>query len=307
MFTFAHLSDPHLAIVARPGLGSLMSKRLLGYLSWRARRQAIHESGVLAALTAAIKQAKTDHVVITGDLTNISLPGEFDEARRWLEAFGPPDRVTVIPGNHDAYVGVPWARSLGLWTDYMRGDVGLLTSPSDFPSVRVRGPVAFIGVSSAHPSAPHLAVGSLGRPQIDVLEQHLGELGRSGKFRVVLIHHPPVAGTVSPRKSLLDAEPFAAALARSGAELVLHGHMHRFSQKELAGPAGAIPVIGVATASARSQKGHGEPAQYHLYRIDRGSAGWRLAVGIHALDETSLAFRPKAEFEIGVPIAPGHA
>jgi 3',5'-cyclic AMP phosphodiesterase CpdA len=77
MFTFAHLSDPHLAIQSAPGLRSLMNKRLLGYLSWRTKRRAIHETQVLAALTQAIKQAQTDHIAITGDLTNIALPAEF--------------------------------------------------------------------------------------------------------------------------------------------------------------------------------------------------------------------------------------
>ena len=134
MFTFAHLSDPHLAIQSAPGLRSLLNKRLLGYLSWRTKRRAIHEMQVLAALTRAIKQVQTDHIAITGDLTNIALPAEFLEARRWLEEIGPPESVSLVPGNHDAYVGVPWSASLGLWAEYMRGDTGSMGSPADFPA-----------------------------------------------------------------------------------------------------------------------------------------------------------------------------
>ena len=301
MFTFAHLSDPHLAIQSAPGLRSLMNKRLIGYVSWRTRRRAIHETQVLAALTQAIKQAETDHIAITGDLTNIALPAEFRESQRWLQEFGPPERITLVPGNHDAYVGVPWAQSLGLWTEYMRGDDGPMASTADFPSVRIRGPVAFVGVSSAHPSAPHLAVGSVGEAQLAELEKRLSELGRSGLFRIVLIHHPPVPGTVKPRASLVDGARFAAAIARAGAELVLHGHMHRMSQRAIDTPRGAVPVIGVASASARAQHAHREQAQFHLYRVSREDGRWHLELEIRALEESALAFRMQRRLSLPVP------
>ena len=53
---------------------------------------------------------------------NVALPQEFRRAAEWLAAFDTPDRITVIPGNHDVYVPMPWAESLGLWGAYMAGD-----------------------------------------------------------------------------------------------------------------------------------------------------------------------------------------
>ena len=278
-----------------------MNKRLIGYLSWRTKRRAIHETRVLAALTDAIKQAKTDHIAITGDLTNIALPAEFKEARRWLDGFGSPETITLVPGNHDAYVGVPWSASLGLWADYMRGDGQGMDSPADFPAIRVRDPVAFIGVSSAHPSAPHLAVGSVGKRQLEEMEGKLAELGRAGLFRIVLIHHPPVPGTVKPRASLRDADRFAAAIARAGAELVLHGHTHRMCRHEIATPRGAVPVIGVASASARAQHAHREQAQFHLYAVSREAEQWRLDLEIRGLDEGALTFGTVRKLSVPLP------
>ncbi len=301
MFIFAHLSDPHLAIQSAPGLRSLLNKRLIGYLSWRTKRRAIHEMQVLAALTRAIKQVQTDHIAITGDLTNIALPAEFLEARRWLEEFGPPQSITLVPGNHDAYVGVPWSASLGLWAEYMRGDDGLMDSPADFPAIRIRGPVAFVGISSAHPSAPHLAVGSIGQAQLAEMERRLVELGGEKLFRIVLLHHPPVSGTVKRRASLLDGEGFAAAIARSGAELILHGHTHRMSHHELPTPRGPVPVIGVASASARAQHSHREPAQFHLYSLTRNSGRWKLELEIRAVEAAALAFATRRKLSIPVP------
>jgi 3',5'-cyclic AMP phosphodiesterase CpdA len=301
MFTFAHLSDPHLAIQSAPGLRSLMNKRLIGYMSWRTKRRAIHETRVLAALTEAIKQARTDHIAITGDLTNIALPAEFKEARRWLESFGPPQSITLVPGNHDAYVGVPWTASLGQWAEYMRGDGQEMDSAEDFPAIRVRGPVAFVGLSSAHPSAPHLAVGSVGRAQLAAMEERLSELGRRNLFRIVLIHHPPVPGTVKPRAALLDAEQFAGAIARAGAELILHGHTHRMSQGAIQTPRGPVPVIGVASASARAQHALREQAQFHLYTVSRQANAWLLELEIRGLDEGALSFGTVRKISIPLP------
>ena len=57
------------------------------------------------------------------------------------------------------------------------------------------------------------------------------------------------------------------------AELLLHGHDHVHSVVFLDGPAGRIPAIGVPSASAMG--GEGDPAAYHLYRIEDGNSGWR--------------------------------
>ena len=301
MFTFAHLSDPHLAIVLPPRLASLMSKRALGYLSWRTRRKALHQPRILAALIAAIKQAETDHIAITGDLINISLPAEFAAARTWLESLGTGDRITLVPGNHDAYVRVPWSASLGLWSPYMRGDDAPLDSAEDFPIVRVREPAALLGLSSARPSAPHLATGALGRRQLENLEERLRALEQRGLFRIVLIHHPPVAGTVHRRAALVDGEAFAATIRRAGAELIVHGHMHRYSQRSLPTPKGEVPVIGVASASAGLMQAEVEPAQFHIYTVKHEGDRWRLHLAVHRLDADQLAFRCERRLSLTIP------
>jgi 3',5'-cyclic AMP phosphodiesterase CpdA len=110
MFRLAHLSDPHVPPLPQPRIGELMNKRLLGYLSWQYRRKAIHRTDMLDRLTENLKSKQPDHVVVTGDLVNISLPGEFEMAADWLRRLGTPDRVTVVPGNHDAYVALPFFR-----------------------------------------------------------------------------------------------------------------------------------------------------------------------------------------------------
>src|SRR5262249_58740259 len=121
MFTLAHLSDPHASPLPRPRAAELAGKRVTGYLSWMFRRNAIHGGSVLDSLTADLQETTPDHIVVTGDIINISLPDEYTQAQTWLRRLGPPDPVTAIPGNHDAYVPMDLQRSIGPWADYMTG------------------------------------------------------------------------------------------------------------------------------------------------------------------------------------------
>ena len=102
-------------------------------------------------------QQKPDHIALTGDLVNISLPTEFTRAAEWLKQLGGPQDVTVIPGNHDVYVATAWPQSLGLWGAYIAGDGQPPASDFDvFPTLRRRGPVALVGLSSGVPKPPLL-------------------------------------------------------------------------------------------------------------------------------------------------------
>ena len=109
MFTLAHLSDPHLAPLPQPRWSELIGKRITGYINWQRRRRFIHDAGTLDKIVADLKTQAPDHIAVTGDLTNIALPDEFVRGRAWLQGLGAPADVTVIPGNHDAYVRGPRA------------------------------------------------------------------------------------------------------------------------------------------------------------------------------------------------------
>jgi 3',5'-cyclic AMP phosphodiesterase CpdA len=299
VFVLAHLSDPHLAPLPRPRIAELASKRLSGYLNWLRKRRAIHRSDVLAAIVRDLAQARADHIAVTGDLVNIALPAEFENARHWLEALGPPADVSLVPGNHDAYVAGADALCGRLWAPYMAGDA---TSPSPrlrgevlgpgtakgesdseraeeeaaaFPYLRIRGPVALIGVSTAVPTSPFMATGRLGAPQIARMAALLA--ATQTQFRVVLIHHPPHAAPRSRLKRLVDAAAFREAVAAAGAELVIHGQDHRRSLAWIDGPRGRVPVIGVPSASAASSTDH-DAAGYNIYRIDGRDGDWTCEV-----------------------------
>ncbi|MGE5310892.1 MAG: metallophosphoesterase family protein [Nitrospirota bacterium] len=284
-FVLAHLSDFHLGFPDGVGVRELLNKRVLGYLMWRLRRRAEHRPEVLGALVSDLRDMRPDHTVVTGDLTHLGLPAEFLRARQWLSALGPPSQVTVVPGNHDAYVRDAWGRPVAQWADYMVSDGVSLPDPMAplglFPTVRVRGPFAVIGVCTARPSLPLLAVGTIGRAQLARLEKVLETTSRQDLYRIVLIHHPPVPGTVTWHRRLTDSAAFREVLARQGAELVLHGHAHRTSMHHLSTPAGKVPVIGVPSASTLGRTA-GRGSRYHLYHLRRGDHSWDLRIAVRA-------------------------
>jgi 3',5'-cyclic AMP phosphodiesterase CpdA len=274
VFTLAHLSDPHLAPLPAPRLRDLAGKRALGYLNWTRNRHNIYRREVLDALVEDIQRHQPDHIANTGDLVNIALETEFAPARAWLESIGPPDRVTVIPGNHDAYVRATQNRSAEIWGDYLRGDGASTADPVTFPFVRRRGPLALIGVSSAVPTPPLMATGWLGREQRDALDRILSQLSVEDAFRVLLIHHPLRSEQGSRHRRLTDSNELLALLKRHGVELVLHGHDHIHSTMWFDGPRGRIPAIGVPSASSVAH-GRYPAAAYNLFSIERDGEGWR--------------------------------
>ena len=277
MFTLAYLSDPHLAPLPRPSVRHLMSKRIFGYINWTASRKNIHDRNILDAITRDLLAQGADHIAVGGDLVNISLPDEFVHAADWLGTLGAPDDVSVIPGNHDAYVAMNAAAGIGHWHAHMTTNAEsmqrLAGGPGTFPFVRQFGQIALIGLSSAVPKPPFFASGKLGAGQIAALEQILQELGKQGVFRTVMVHHAPLPGLSGRRRGLDDVHDLESVLRQAGAELVLYGHRHVHAVNMLAGEP-PTPVVGAPSASSS----HADPeqqARYYLFRIWQDGNAWK--------------------------------
>ena len=291
--TIAHLSDCHLPNVRGFWPRYWNVKRTLGWLNWKIKRRVIHRHSAIEAMLADIAALAPDHIAITGDLVNIGLPTEYEAARDWLTVVGPPDRVSVVPGNHDIYVDPEGANGTALWRAYMSSDafgatVGGATAAEPptggpwyrdaFPYVRRIGPVALIGINSSHPTAIGYASGAVGPAQRERLGRILEATGEAGLARVVMIHHPPVPWLASPRRALSDVGDVEALIARHGAELVLHGHNHVVSDEEISGEEistegdQSVRVLGIGSASAEYPYKHEPRACWRLIRIARDPA-----------------------------------
>jgi 3',5'-cyclic AMP phosphodiesterase CpdA len=279
-FTLAHLSDPHLPPLPAARLRDLAGKRALGYLNWTRNRHKYHRREVLDALVADMQAQRPDHIAVTGDLVNLALEAEFTPAQAWLESVGTPREVTVVPGNHDAYVRATRHHFGGTFEQYLRGDAE--ANGASFPFVRRRGPLALIGLSSAVPTPPLMATGRLGRAQLDALDQRLAQLSSDETFRVLLVHHP--LHSDSRMKRLTDSTALRAVLKRRGVDLILHGHDHIHSTMWVEGAGKQIPAIGVPSASALAHR-HYPAAAYNLFSISRDGNKWRCVQTVRGVGE----------------------
>ena len=292
--TFAQISDPHLSSLEGVRVRDLLNKRALGYLSWRRKRRFEHRTEVLQALQRDLQQFSLDQLLVTGDLTHIGLPLEFEQGRAWLQQLGEPGKIALVPGNHDTCVAADWDKTFGLWQEYMASDSAPLDAAghtATFPSLRVRKNIAFIGVSTGCPKPPLMATGTAGASQLSRLPALLEDATTKGLFRVVYLHHSPLPGVEKWRKRLTDAAAVQAVLCEHGAELILHGHGHRAHYNELRTRDGVAPVIAVPSASALGLHG-ADVARYNCYSVERNDSGWQLDIIPRCYQPTPGEFTP---------------
>lgn len=277
MFRLAHVSDVHLGPLPDVSYRDLASKRMVGYVNWQRNRRHIMHDGVIGSIMADVKAAAVDHLTVTGDLVNLSLDAEIELAKLWLETLGRAHDVSVVPGNHDAYVPGAFDKVCRAWGPWMTGDGQ--NAPTDrhaFPYLRVRGKVALIGVSSARATAPFMANGFFREDQSHRLGSLLDKTAKHGLFRIVMIHHPPVRGAVAQHKRLFGIGNFQKTISRHGAELILHGHSHDPTLHWIGGKRHRpVPVVGVA-AGGQSVGGSHPAAQWNLLEISGAPENWAL-------------------------------
>jgi 3',5'-cyclic AMP phosphodiesterase CpdA len=275
----AHCSDLHLLSLDGTRLLDFANKRWIGGLNLLTSRSRHHHTEAFEDMVADFATAGIDHVVCTGDVTNLGLEPEFRFARERFDriAIGPQE-VTVLPGNHDAYVAkgaVHFAEVFGTYftTDaawaWPAGEPGDLEAA--WPVVRVRDGVAVIGLSTSLQTPWFTAWGQIGERQLARLRQVLADPRLAGVARVVAIHHPPAGVRATSRiRGLRDRVAFAQVLAEVGADVVLHGHEHENLVAELLGPEGArIPVLGVASGTYHASRPE-RTARYRVFEVEQG-------------------------------------
>jgi hypothetical protein len=296
MLRIAHVSDPH--VLSRTGVEwrrILFNKRITGLANLVLRRGRVHRREYLLAVLAAAA-AHADHVVVTGDITNLALESEYEESRRLLDGVAHSAEVTVVPGNHDIYLpSVARERRFShhfgafLQSDLPEFALGLPAGP--FPVVKLRGPAAIIALSSAVPRPPFVAAGIVGGPQREALTRLLAHPEVARRTPVILIHHPPVDGRsrlARLRDGLVDAASLRSVLEPLARGLVLFGHLHVRVRCLLRTAAGALDVVG-ASGAALDHPDSSIRAGFNLYEID--DDGRITTVEAHVVDPEGGALR----------------
>ena len=291
----AHISDPHLSTLDHVKWDDLLNKRILGYLSWRLKRRRSHSREILSRTLADLAERQPDHLVISGDFTHLGTANECRETETWLNSIGKPDYISIVPGNHDHYIATEFAETTGRWLAWMQSDPDEHGEAHGFPYLRVRGPVALIGLSTAIPTAPFFASGKLGNGQLQRLRHLLETTAQRGLYRMVVLHHGPQFPSF--RRGLTDAGKLLSTLSKSGAELLVHGHGHCQAHTVLKAGAHSIPVFGVPSASA-SYKNPQKKAGYNIYSVSKSASGWLTRVKSFVFNSETEIFEATLDREL---------
>jgi 3',5'-cyclic-AMP phosphodiesterase len=244
----AHLSDVHTLERERAAYG------------WGVKFVSIHRPldgearlRKLARALALAKSSGADHVVVSGDLTEMGTRAQFATFAEVLDASGiAPDTITLVPGNHDAYTeGDAWSRALA-------GPLRAYAASSAARPGQVveRRGFVILPVDTSRFQNVALSGGELQPDVARALGARIGDPTFRDKPIVVVTHHPPFSHARRVWQyidGLRGAARLFDVLARSPHVQVLHGHMHRALDR-LIGGLGRSRVFG-APATVEDREG----------------------------------------------------
>jgi 3',5'-cyclic AMP phosphodiesterase CpdA len=186
----------------------------------------------LARALRAAKAAGADHIVISGDLTELGDATEFEHFASVLEEQGlDGDSVTLVPGNHDAYT------TASGWRNALEGPLRRFasTSASEPGKLVDRGPVALLPIDTTCFQSVVRAGGVFTADAARAIESRLVDPALRDKAIVLVLHHSPFVQHKTPVMQLFDGlRGYARVtdlLVRHPRLQVLHGHLHRLVDK----------------------------------------------------------------------------
>jgi 3',5'-cyclic AMP phosphodiesterase CpdA len=183
-------------------------------------------------------------VLVTGDLTEDGHLEQFEVLAELLsESHIPAERITLVPGNHDAYTHG------GAFAEALRGPLSpyAVTSSMVTP-LRLRD-VTIVPVSTAFHQSPLRSAGAIAQYELEALATIATDPALVGQPLVFAQHHPP-GRLLIPLLQWIDGLAEHAALSdlfdRCPHLYVLHGHTHHHTNR--ATRAGEAPRVFSARA-----------------------------------------------------------
>jgi len=216
---------------------------------------------VLPSLIETITGLKPDLVAVSGDLTQRARSSQFLEARHFLAQL--PQPQIVVPGNHDVPLHNVFARFAQPLTKYR------LYITDDLRPFYHDQEIAVLGVNTARSLT--FKGGRINQGQLEWVRERFAA-SNSDAVKVIVTHHPFDLPEGHHERHLVGRARMAMeALARSGADLFLAGHLHvshtthSATRYKIQGHSALVVQAGTAT-SARSR---GEENSFNVVRVDR--------------------------------------
>ena len=262
-----HISDIHWLDTQGAKFTDFLNKRISGGINLLAGRARIHSTITAQAAIEKIKDLGCTHLIVSGDLTNLALPAEFNSVRIALNRYFIDEKMTIVPGNHDFYTRES-EQAKRFETCMYRTPPGNLDFGGDetWPFVQIVKDVAFIGVNSAQPRPWFVAAGRIGSHQLDLLEKALAHPEVASRTKIVVLHHHLFQVLQSPGESLRkleDASDFIDVCLDGKVNMIVHGHNHDYSIKRLKN----IIIAEAGSCSVCNFKSPNRAGKFNVYTI----------------------------------------
>lgn len=171
-----------------------------------------------------VRARRVDHLLITGDLTEDGHLQQFEVLAELLsDSRIPAERITLVPGNHDAYTdGGAFAEALkGPLRPY--APTSLIGTPLSFRDVTI------VPVSTAFHQSPLRSAGAIAQEELESLAGISKDPRLDGRPLVFAQHHPP-GRLLVPLLQWIDGLAEHAVLSdlfeRCPHLHIVHGHTH---------------------------------------------------------------------------------
>lgn len=247
-FVLMHISDLHIHGLPMNPL-AYASKRVLGAANLILRRRRRYPRRRAEALVAHLDAQNWDHLLITGDITQLGTRAEFERARSILNpllARG-HQRVTLMPGNHDRYVPEPKGQGAfeAVFSEFIpQGEIATRQLTEHW---------WMVAWDSARP-APWLSAAGHVRPET-LSATAAWMKGLPTDAQVIVANHYPVFFPPPHRHGihhdLVNQSAVHQWLLEHRVTLYLHGHIHHNWIHAVEGPSGVITSVNSASSTQR--------------------------------------------------------
>lgn len=222
-------------------------------------------------LLSDLAEQKVDHVVITGDITNVASKAELQIAEVYVRKLRSICGVTLVPGNHDVNIQRMAALGENGKLDRYLEYFGDGRRRYQFPFMRTIGDLCLIALDSTCFNPFLNSRGAISEGQIDRLNDALQRSEVRDVFKVLLIHHhvkpAPRRNKLTERFLALSNVDELLSLAKdNNVGLILHGHEHRMYEYDV----GRIKLH-CAGATTEVNSGIKENAAYKIYEFNNGT------------------------------------
>lgn len=292
-----HISDLHILDLGEPSVLQFLNKRLVGGLNLLLNRSHAHSAKVVERAVEHLEQLDVDHIVVSGDLTNLALDSEFETARALIDTIDDAQhRVSLVPGNHDYYTAgaARTGRFEEHFAPFMKSDLPEYQLTTGYPYCHLRGEAAIVGLNSGIATPWMFSTGRVDAEEVAAARRLLDDPQVSRRFKIVVVHHPLLPDehhAINFTRRLINDDEVLEMVRRSDVDLVLHGHTHYFSILELPklGSPGTTYICEAGSTSVASGKDPTMAGKFNIYHIESG----RLTeVETHLFESHETGFTP---------------